>query len=109
MVENLYFVLIVTNNKISCIELHYTLYKYELPEPGVQNSAQSKMESETVNEYGHVMDEPYQCIHCHLIRTQASQNQTMMKVKKHMVIQLKIFDYDQVSKDFSKTLPITRW
>ena len=57
------------------------------------------------NEYGHLMDEPYQCIHCYLIRTQASQNQTMMNVKKYMVIQLKIFNYDQESKGFSKTVP----
>ena len=43
----------------------------------------------TMDEYRHVMDEPYQCIHCHPIRTQASQNRTMMNVKKYMVIQLK--------------------
>ena len=43
-------------------------------------------------EYGHVMDEPYQCIHCHPVKTQASQNQTMMIVEKYMIIQLKIFN-----------------
>ena len=38
-------------------------------------------------EYGHVMDEPYQCIHCDPVKTQASQNQTMMIVEKYMIIQ----------------------
>ena len=47
------------------------------------------MESMTMDEYRHLMDEPYQCIHCHPIRTQASQNRSMMNVKKYMVIQLK--------------------
>ena len=61
------------------------------------------MESMTMDEYGHVIDEPYQCIHYHPIRVQASQNRTMMNVEKYMVIQVKIFSYDQVFKDFSRT------
>ena len=63
------------------------------------------MENMTIDKLGHVMDEPYQCIHCHPIRTQPSQNQTMMNVEKYMVIQLKIFNFDQVSEDFNKTVP----
>ena len=43
----------------------------------------------TMDEYRRVMDEPYQYIHCHPIRTEASQNRTMMNVKKYMVIKLK--------------------
>ena len=58
----------------------------------------------TMDEYRHVMDEPCQCIHCHPVRTQAFQNRTMMNVEKCMVIQFKIFNYDQVFKDFSKTV-----
>ena len=34
------------------------LRQLEFPEPNVENSAQFKM-----YEYGHVMDEPFQCIH----------------------------------------------
>ena len=45
-----------------------------------------------LDEYGHEMDEPCQCIHCHPVRTQASQNRTMMNVEKYLVIQLKIFN-----------------
>ena len=63
------------------------------------------MESMTKDEYGHVMDEPYLCIHCHPVRTEASQNRTMINVEKYMIIQLKIFNYDEVSKDFSETFP----
>ena len=40
------------------------LCQLDFPEPNVENSAQFKM-----YEYGHVMDEPYQCIHCHPVRT----------------------------------------
>ena len=76
------------------------LWQLESPEPNVENSAQFKM-----YEYGHVMDEPYQCIHCHPVRTQASEDRTIMNVEKYMVSQLKIFNYDdQVSKDFNKTV-----
>ena len=86
-------------------KLYWTaLCQFEFPEPDVQNSVQLKMESMTMDEYGHVMDESYQCIHYHPVRTQASQNWTMMNVEKYMVIQLKIFKYDQISKDFSKTV-----
>ena len=62
------------------------------------------MESVAVDEYRHVMDEPCQCIHCHLIRNQSSQNRTMINVEIYMVIHLKVFNYDQMLKDFSKTL-----
>ena len=58
-----------------------------------------------VDENGHVIGKPYQSIHCHPVRTQAFQNQTMMNVEKYMVIQLEIFNYDPMSKDFSKTVP----
>ena len=58
----------------------------------------------TMDEYRHVMDEPCQCIHCHPVRTQAFQYRTMMNVEKCMVIQFKKFNYDQLFKDFSKTV-----
>ena len=45
-----------------------------------------------LDEYGHEMDEPCQCIYCHPVRTQGSQNRTMMNVEKYLVIQLKIFN-----------------
>ena len=50
------------------------LCQFEFPEPDVQNSVQLKLESMTMDEHGHVMDEPYQCIHCRPFKTQASQN-----------------------------------
>ena len=54
--------------------------------------------------YGHVMDEPYHCIHCQSVRTQASQPNynECWKIYGHSI---EIFNYDQVSKDFSKTVP----
>ena len=58
-----------------------------------------------VDENGHVIDKPYQSIHSHPVRTQAFQNRTMMNVEKYMVIQLEIFNYEPMSKDFSKTVP----
>ena len=92
-------------NKQSSRFYKTTLCRFEFPESDVQNSVQLKMESMTMDEYGHVMDEPYQCIHCHPVRIQTSQNRTMMNAEIYMVIQLEIFNYDQVSKDFSKTVP----
>ena len=81
------------------------LYQFGFSEPDVYNSAQLKMESMAVDENGHVIGKPYQSIHCHPVRTQAFQNRTMMNVEKYMVIQLEIFNYDPMSKDFSKTVP----
>ena len=60
--------------------------QFEFPESDVQSSVQFKMESMTMNEYGHVMAEHYQCINCHTVRTQACQNRKMMNVEKYMVI-----------------------
>ena len=39
-----------------------------------------------MNDYGHVMDEHYQCINRHTVRTQVSQNRKMMNVEKYMII-----------------------
>ena len=73
----------------------------EFSEPDVQTSAPLKIEIMTTDEYGHGMDEHYQCIHCYPVRTQAYHDWTMMNVEKYMVIQLKIFHYGQGYEDFS--------
>ena len=57
-----------------------------IPEPDVQNSVQLKMKSVILHGYGKVKEEPYQCIHCHPARTQASQNRTLINVERYMAI-----------------------
>ena len=71
----------VTENCLFCIDdgeyipcFRTALCQFEFPEPDVQNCVQLKLESMTMDEHGHVMDEPYQCIHCRPFKTQAFQN-----------------------------------
>ena len=45
------------------------LCQFEFPEPDVRSSVLLKMKTMTMDEYGHVMDETYQFIHCHPVRT----------------------------------------
>ena len=73
MVKNLYFALTVTSNQINCIELRNVSLNVKLMQKILCN-----LESMAMDDYGNVMDKPYQCSHCHSIRTQASQNRTMM-------------------------------
>lgn len=73
MVENRYFALTVTKNQINCIELRNVNLNVKL-----MHKILSNLESIAMDDYGHVMDMSYRCSHCHSIRTQASQNQTMM-------------------------------
>ena len=59
----------------------------------------------TSNPYGEIMDEPYACEHCCPIRTTASRARTLMNVKECMIIQLKTFGYDQITRQPFKTIP----
>ena len=67
-------VLCLNCNKKSNKLHRIALCQFEFPELDVQISLQLKMESMTMDQYGHVIGEPYQCVHCYSVRTQASPN-----------------------------------
>ena len=67
-----------------------------------------KVEEMTNNLYGQRLDELYKCENCkvtHRNGTEATQARTLMNFKKYLIIQLKVFGYDQREQRPYKKIP----
>ena len=85
-----------------------SLTQIEFSDLGIEYSIQLKIEEMTNTPNGQRMDEPYQCVPCRMSHpngTDAIQARTLMNLSKYMIIQLKVFGYDQTEQKPYKIIP----
>ena len=85
-----------------------SLCQIEFPEYYNENSVQRKIEEMTNNPYGETLEDLYKCENCRPTKpdgTEASRARTLMNLNKYMIVQLKTFGYDRMSRQPFKKIP----
>ena len=64
------------------------------PHPDIECSIQHEINEMINDSHGEQMDEKYECKHCNPIKTDATRQRTLINAEKYVIIQLKIFGYN---------------
>ena len=92
-------------NRYANKDFKETLCPVAFPQPDVETSIKSKIEQMVSNTYGEQMDSLYACEYCEPIRTIATQGRTLLNIEKYIIIQLKVFGYDEDTGRSFKIVP----
>ena len=90
------------------LEIRESFNQIEFQELDIEYSVQMKVEGMTNVLYGEELDELYKCEHCRISKpdgTEATRTRTLINLNKYMIIQLKVFGFDQVEHVPYKIIP----
>ena len=96
--------------KYSNRDYRESLTHIEFPDCDIEYSVQMKVEEMTNTQYGQRFDELYHCEneHCRITKPHgaiATQARTLLNLSRYMIIQLKMFGYDQTKQKPYKAIP----